>query len=84
MIRVYAKSGFVFLFMAFLAGQAATGFMRDLFAGGVYPRAMRAFDWILGAFFVGPFGQVGGAAVLLFLGFVFAGLIMNRSAEEEW
>ena len=79
--RGAVKAGLVFLFMAFLAAQAATGFMRDLFAGGVYPKAMRAFDWILNTFFTGPLGQAGGAFALLLLGAVFAALVLRREAR---
>ena len=78
-----AKAGLVFLFMAFLAAQAATGFMRDLFAGGVYPKAMRAFDWILSTFFTGPLGQAGGAFAILLLGAVFAALVLRREAGRK-
>lgn len=77
--RASIKAGLVFLFMSLLAAQAATGFMRDLFAGGVYPRAMRAFDWILETFVTGPLGNIGGAVVLLFLGVIFAALIWRRA-----
>ncbi len=82
MARASLKAAFVFLFMAFLAAQAGTGFMRDVFAGGVYPRAMRAFDWILATFFTGRLGQAGGAAVLLCLGGVFALLILRQGARR--
>ncbi|AKQ41906.2 hypothetical protein CP97_07490 [Aurantiacibacter atlanticus] len=49
----------VFAFMAFLAAQAATGFMRQLFADAVYPRALRAIDVFLVTLFTGPFGERG-------------------------
>lgn len=81
MTRAAVKAGLVFLFMAFLAAQAATGFMRDMFAGGVYPRAMRAFDWILSTFFTDPFGRAGGALALLLLGAVLAALVLRREAR---
>ena len=82
MLRAVLQAGFVFLFMTFLAAQAATGFMRDLFSGPVYPRAMRAFDWILATFFTGPLGKAGGAIVLLGLGVGFAALILRRGASR--
>lgn len=81
-MRASIKTGLVFLFMSFLAAQAATGFMRNLLAGGVYPRAMRAFDWILETFVTGPLGNIGGAVVLLFLGVIFAALIWRRAMRE--
>ena len=71
-----------FLFMAFLSAQAATRFVRELSAGGVYPRAMVAFDWIIGTLFTGPLGTVGGAVTLLGLGAVFAALIVRRRFME--
>ena len=77
------KAGFVFLFMTFLAAQAATGFMRDVFAGGAYPRAMRAFDWILATFFTGPLGHAGGAIVLACLGIVFALMVLRRETKPD-
>ncbi len=83
MVRPLAKAGFVFLFMAFLAAEAGTGFMRDLFRGGVYPRAMLAFDWILETLFVGPLGSTGGAALLLGLGVIFAGLILRQGRRKQ-
>lgn len=83
MTRAAVKAGLVFLFMAFLAAQAATGFMRDVFAGGVYPRAMRAFDLILSAFFTDPLGRAGGAFALLLLGAVFAALVLRREAMHK-
>jgi hypothetical protein len=75
------KAGFVFLFMAFLAAQAWTGFMHDMFAGAVYPRAMRAFDWIIETFFVGPLGRTGGAVLLLGLGIMLAALTIRRGVK---
>lgn len=80
MSKTAAKAAFVLLFMAFLSAQAATGFMHHVFAGGVYPRAMRAFDWILETFFTGPMGRTGGAFALLLLGAVFAAVIVRREA----
>ena len=83
MRRAAAKAGFVFLFMVFLAAQAATGFMRDLFVSGVYPRALQAFDWILSTFFTDPLGRAGGAFALLLLGAVFAALVWRREAGRK-
>jgi hypothetical protein len=83
MFRVGLKAAFVFCFMAFLSAEAATGFMRTLFAGGVYPRAMRAFDWMLKTFFTDPLGQTGGAIALLGLGLLFAILVWRREAGSE-
>ena len=82
MLRAVLQAGFVFLFMTFLAAQAATGFMRNFFSGPVYPRAMRAFDWIVATFFTGPLGQAGGATVLLGIGAGFAVLILRRGASR--
>jgi hypothetical protein len=76
-------AGFVFLFMAFLALQAATGFMRDLFVGGVYPRAMRALDWVLETLFIQPLGHGGGAILLLILGLLFAWLVWRQANPEK-
>lgn len=57
--RPWLKAVGVFAFMAFLAAQAATGFMRQLFADAVYPRALRAIDVFLVTLFTGPFGKRG-------------------------
>lgn len=81
--RAAFKAAFVVLFMAFMALHAATGFMRDLFAGGNYPRAMRAFGWILDTLFVGPLGKVGGTTMLVALGLLFAMLAYRRTARED-
>ena len=73
--RIIFKAAFVFAFFAFLAAQAASGFMHTLFADGVYPRAMRAFDAMLDAALIGPFGP---AAILIGLGTVFGAIIVFR------
>lgn len=75
------SAAFVFLFMAFLAAQAATGFMRTVFAGGVYPRALRAIDAILETCFVGPLGPEEAALTLLALGAAFAARIRWRDGQ---
>ena len=80
--RTYVRAAGVFAFMAFLSAQAATGFMRELFAGSVYPRAMRALDVFIETVFTGPFGEVGGALALLFLGALFAGLVLRRQIKS--
>lgn len=82
-IRAVIKVVLVFLFMAFLAAQAATGFMHILFAGSGYPRAMRAVDWMLETFVTGPLGNVGGALVLLTLGLGFAALVWRHATSED-
>ena len=76
--RIIFKAAFVFAFFAFLAAQAASGFMHTLFADGVYPRAMRAFDAMLDAALIGPFGPIGAAAILIGLGTVFGAIIVFR------
>lgn len=81
MFKAGTKALFVFLSMAFLAAQAGTGFMRELFAGDVYPRALRAFDWILQIVFTGPLGRTGGVVALLALGSIFAALIIRREMK---
>jgi hypothetical protein len=83
MARRIFTAGFVFLFMVFLALQAATGFMRDLFAGGVYPRAMRALDTVLETLFTQPLGQAGGAILLFILGLLFAWLVWSQANPEK-
>jgi hypothetical protein len=75
--RRWAIAGFVFVFMTILAAQAGTGFIRDLFNGGVYPRALRAFDWILDKVLVGPLGPTNSAIALLCFGVAFAALILR-------
>lgn len=57
--------------------------MRTLFADGVYPRAMRAFDAILDAALTEPFGRAGAAIILLGLGSAFGGLILMRDWRER-
>ena len=79
MMRPVASVFVVLTFMSFLAAQVATGFMRKLFEGLVYPRAMRGLDAILDAVIVAPFGRTGGAMLLLALGLIFAVAIMRRS-----
>ena len=81
--RIIFEAAFVFAFFAFLAAQAASGFMHTLFADGVYPRAMRAFDAVLDAALIGPFGPFGAAAILLGLGMVFGLTIVLRETPER-
>jgi hypothetical protein len=83
MFRASAKAAFVFLFIAFLAAQAGTGFMRSLFSGAIYPRAMRAFDAILETVFIGPLGQTGGAVALLTIGLLLSILVCRREAANK-
>jgi hypothetical protein len=84
MARAFIQAGLVFLFMAFLATQAATGFMRELFSGGVYPRAMQALDWVLETLLIGSLGPFGGAFVLLVFGLLMALLVWKKATIEEW
>ena len=83
MFRAVAKAAFVFIFFAFLAAQAGTGFMRLLFSGAIYPRAMRAFDAILETVFIGPLGQAGAAVALLTIGLLFSLLVWRREAANN-
>jgi hypothetical protein len=81
--RGIVKALFVFLWMGFMAAQAATGFMHQLFEGGFYPRAMRPIAWIVDTLFTGPFGHTGGAIALLVLGLLFAVLIVRQEYYGE-
>jgi hypothetical protein len=72
------KAALVFLCFLFLAVQASTGFMRLIFDGDYYPRAMRPLDWMLQAGFIGPFGKVGGSIILVGLGLVLAAIVLRH------
>jgi hypothetical protein len=82
MMRAIGAAAFVFSFMVFLAAQAATGFMHGVFAGQVYPRAMRPLDCLIETFFTGPLGHKGGALAILVLGGVLAGLAFRRAMRD--
>lgn len=75
MFSAYIRAILVFVFFAFFALHAATGFLND---GDPYPsRARRALTGIIETFFTQPFGTTGGTLLLLALA-VFCGWLAYR------